>query len=188
MATLGAGRTVGSALWIRPRLTSTSTPLPRTSQVRWPNWLGRLLRSRAAARSSRSRSASTPKAPPSRSPRRLRVPPCWPTCSGPRRERPVRQGICRGRRGLGVACTACCAGPVVAFLAAAGLLTARIIAMCGAAGLAVVVPAVAWHRRRSADQNVCATPTVKPAELSARPAIPAPGRSGSDDGVTVTAR
>lgn len=94
-----------------------------------------------------------------------------------------------GVLGFGVAaCAACCAGPVVAFLAAAGLLTAGSIALFGVAGLLVVVPAAMWFRRRRANQQTCTTPRMVPVELSKRPADPTADRSGTDDGATVTTR
>jgi hypothetical protein len=54
--------------------------------------------------------------------------------------------------GLGAAvCAACCAGPVVGFLAAAGLTALVGGGLFGLAGLAVVVIAAAavWRRRRT---------------------------------------
>lgn len=102
---------------------------------------------------------------------------------------PAAKRSAAGVVGFGVAaCAACCAGPVVAFLAAAGVLTAGSIAMFGVAGLLVVVPAAMWFRHRRANQTTCATPAVVPVELSKRPADPTPDRSGTDDGATVTMR
>lgn len=40
------------------------------------------------------------------------------------------------------ACVACCAGPLLGFLAAAGLLSALGVALLGATGLLVLVPAM----------------------------------------------
>ena len=57
----------------------------------------------------------------------------------------------RGRKrplgilGMGAtACAACCAGPILAFLAAAGVFTAAGVALFGVFGL---VPVVAWYVR-----------------------------------------
>lgn len=102
---------------------------------------------------------------------------------------PAAKRSAAGVVGFGVAaCAACCAGPVVAFLAAAGLLTAGSIAMFGLAGLLIVVPVATWFRGRRANQQTCATPSVVPVELSTRPANTIPNRSGADDGATVTTR
>ena len=62
-----------------------------------------------------------------------------------------------GKRGVGVvglgvaACAACCAGPILGFVAATGLFTVAGVATFGAAGLFVLVPAGVWwdHRRAS---------------------------------------
>ena len=53
--------------------------------------------------------------------------------------------------GLGAAaCVACCAGPIVAFLAATGLFTIAGVATFGLVGLVALVPvALWWGRRRS---------------------------------------
>lgn len=58
-----------------------------------------------------------------------------------------------------VACAACCAGPVIGFLAAAGLLTAGGVAIFGVAELLLIIPAALWLRRRRANNSSCATPT-----------------------------
>ena len=57
------------------------------------------------------------------------------------------------------ACVACCAGPLLGFVAAAGLLSALGVALFGATGLLVLVPAVmplAARRRRQ--QAACRAP------------------------------
>jgi hypothetical protein len=48
------------------------------------------------------------------------------------------------------ACVACCAGPIVGFLAATGVASVLGAVVFGAVGLLVVlvVAAVVWHRRR----------------------------------------
>ncbi len=62
--------------------------------------------------------------------------------------------------GVGVAaCAACCAGPVLAFLAATGLFTVVGVLVFGLLGLLALVPGVAWWgsltRRR---RQTCAAP------------------------------
>lgn len=103
---------------------------------------------------------------------------------------PAPKRSAAGIVGFGVAaCAACCAGPVVAFLAASGLLTVGSVAMFGVAGLLVTIPAAVWFRRHRANQTTCATAEVVPVELSTRPANTTPDRSGTDDdGATVTTR
>ena len=101
---------------------------------------------------------------------------------------PAAKRSAAGVVGFGVAaCAACCAGPMVAFLAPAGLLTAGSIAMFGLVGLLVTIPAAVWFRRRRANQQTCASPNVVPVELSTRPAN-TPIESNADDGATVTTR
>jgi membrane protein implicated in regulation of membrane protease activity len=81
-----------------------------------------------------------------------------------------------GILGLGaVACAACCAGPIVGFLAAAGVTAVLGAVVFGVAGLAVVavVVAVLWRRRRRA-RSCSASPSpngpvrVDPPRLGAR--------------------
>lgn len=70
------------------------------------------------------------------------------------------------KRALGIgaaACAACCAGPVVGFLAAAGLFTAAGVVLFGAVGLLALAPAGVWWARRRrqpasppSSQRVCA--------------------------------
>lgn len=51
--------------------------------------------------------------------------------------------------GLGAAiCAACCAGPILGFIAATGLLTASGFAFFGAIGLLIAIPGIALARRR----------------------------------------
>jgi hypothetical protein len=75
--------------------------------------------------------------------------------------------------GIGAAaCAACCAAPLLGFLAATGLFTVAGLAAFGIAGLLVLVPAALWwHRRRRAAQ-ACASPAepvAVPVELGPRP-------------------
>lgn len=77
-----------------------------------------------------------------------------------------------GVLGVGAAaCAACCAGPILAFLAAAGMFTAAGVALFGVFGLVVLVPAVAWHLRRRRRTTACTAPTAGPVavELGNRP-------------------
>lgn len=91
--------------------------------------------------------------------------------------------------GFGVAaCAACCAGPVVAFLAAAGLLTVGSVATFGVAGLVVTIPVAVWFRRRRANQPRCEAATVAPVELIARPANTSPDQPARGDSAAVTMR
>jgi len=54
-----------------------------------------------------------------------------------------------GLVGIGAAaCAACCAGPIIGVLAAAGLLTALAYLTVGLIGLAVAVPLAVWILRR----------------------------------------
>lgn len=102
---------------------------------------------------------------------------------------PAPRRSAAGIVGFGVAaCAACCAGPLVAFLAAAGLLTAGSIAVFGAAGLLITIPAAMWLRHRRAGQAPCGTSDVVPVALSARPAATTREQVGSDDGATVAPR
>ena len=68
-------------------------------------------------------------------------------------DRTSRQGF--GVLGVGAAaCAACCAGPVIAFLAAASVGTLIGIALFGVAGLAVaVIAGLAFLRRRRVAGN-----------------------------------
>lgn len=65
--------------------------------------------------------------------------------------------------GVGAAaCVACCAGPILGFLAATGLFTAAGTALFGATGLLVLIPAAAWHARRRRRASECAVPDDRP--------------------------
>lgn len=66
-----------------------------------------------------------------------------------------------GVLGMGAAaCAACCAGPILAFLAATGVFTAAGVALFGVLGLLVLVPAVAWYARRRRRPTECAAPVA----------------------------
>jgi hypothetical protein len=71
--------------------------------------------------------------------------------------------------GIGVAaCAACCAGPILGFVAATGLFTVARVAAFGAAGL--LVPAgVWWHRRRRRAAACAAADKPVPVEMGRRP-------------------
>lgn len=72
-------------------------------------------------------------------------------------EQPTRNN----RKPLGIlgvgaaACAACCAGPILAFLAAAGVFTTAGVALFGVFGFLVLVPAVAWFVRRRRRATAC---------------------------------
>lgn len=69
--------------------------------------------------------------------------------------------------GVGAAaCAACCAGPILGVLAAAGVLTATGVALFGFVGLLVLVPAAGWYLRRRRQATACAAPI--PVELGRR--------------------
>lgn len=75
-----------------------------------------------------------------------------------------------GILGLGAAaCVACCAGPIIGLLAAAGLLAVAAYVIAGVVGLAVAIPSAVWliHRRRSAAGCEPVTAAV-PVELGTR--------------------
>jgi 4-amino-4-deoxy-L-arabinose transferase-like glycosyltransferase len=82
-----------------------------------------------------------------------------------------KQGV--GLMGVGAAaCVACCAGPIVGFLAATGIATALGALVFGVVALAVVVPLAGalWWRRRQR-QRACASP-VGPAPATLRRGSP----------------
>ena len=83
--------------------------------------------------------------------------------------RPGKDGV--GVVGIGVAaCAACCAGPILGFVAATGLYTVAGVAAVGAAGLLVLVPAgVWWHRRRRRAAACAAADEPVPVEIGRRP-------------------
>jgi hypothetical protein len=82
-------------------------------------------------------------------------------------DRSSRQGF--GVLGVGAAaCAACCAGPVVAFLAAASVGTLVSVALFGAFGVVVAAAGVvAYLRRRPRLEHP--TPTVTPVTLGRTP-------------------
>lgn len=57
------------------------------------------------------------------------------------------------------ACVACCAGPILGFIAATGLLTATGRAMFGTVGLLLAIPGVALFVRRRRQPSSCTTDT-----------------------------
>ena len=75
-------------------------------------------------------------------------------------DRTTRQGF--GVLGVGAAaCAACCAPPLIAFLAAASIGTLIGVALFGAIGLTVlVVAAFAYMRRRRAYRNYIDAPVA----------------------------
>jgi len=85
-------------------------------------------------------------------------------------------GTPNARTGLGivgagvVACAACCAGPILGFLAATGVASVLGAVVFGAAGVAVVavVAAVMWLRRRRR-QRECTPPAPTPVVVGLRP-------------------
>jgi hypothetical protein len=61
--------------------------------------------------------------------------------------------------GIGVAaCAACCAGPILGFVAATGLFTVAGVATFGVVGLLVLAPASLWWYRRRRRAQACASP------------------------------
>lgn len=71
--------------------------------------------------------------------------------------RPAERGL--NVLGLGAAaCAACCAGPILGFLATAGLFTLVSVVAFGAAGLVLLVPAVLWWKRRRRATDWCRVP------------------------------
>jgi len=76
-----------------------------------------------------------------------------------------------GLFGIGAAaCAACCAGPIIGVLTAAGLLTVAAYVVTGLAGLAVAVPLAAWTiRRRRARHHCAAGPEPMVVELGLKP-------------------
>lgn len=82
-------------------------------------------------------------------------------------DRTTKQGV--GILGVGVAaCAACCAPPVIAFLAAASVGTLIGVALFGVFGLAVAVVAViAYARRQRAYPNVA--DALVPVSLGRKP-------------------
>ena len=63
------------------------------------------------------------------------------------------------------ACAACCAGPILGFLAATGLFTLAGLAAFGVVGLLAFIPAVAWwarRRRRTCETSAQTAVLVEP--------------------------
>lgn len=62
-----------------------------------------------------------------------------------------------GILGIGAAaCVACCAGPIIAFIAATGLLTITGVAVFGTVGLLIAIPGMALIGRRRRHPQSCA--------------------------------
>jgi hypothetical protein len=77
-----------------------------------------------------------------------------------------------GILGLGAAaCAACCAGPILGVIAAAGFLTAAAYVAVGVIGLAIAVPFAVWTIRRRRAKAACEVPpSPTPVEMGSRPA------------------
>jgi len=77
-----------------------------------------------------------------------------------------------GILGLGAAaCAACCAGPILGVIAAAGLLTTAAYIAVGAIGLAIAIPVAVWTVRRKRIRARCEVPaSPTPVEIGSRPA------------------
>lgn len=91
------------------------------------------------------------------------------------------------RAGLGVlgagaaACAACCAGPILGFLAATGIASVLGVAVFGAVGLmAVLTVAAVLHQRRRRRPQACTIPSG-PTPVDA-PTFTPPGRPGGAGG------
>ena len=92
-----------------------------------------------------------------------------------------RPGTKKGFSVLGVgaaACAACCVGPVLGLLAAAGLFTVAGVAIFGLAGLVVLVPAALWWHRRPPSPSCTIPDEPVPVALSGGPG-PTSGGDGS---------
>jgi hypothetical protein len=75
-----------------------------------------------------------------------------------------------GILGIGAAaCVACCAGPILGFVAATGLVTAGGLALFGTIGLLAAIPGIALIARRRRQPTMC-VPSDEPV------AVPAPPR------------
>jgi hypothetical protein len=71
-----------------------------------------------------------------------------------------------GILGIGAAaCAACCAGPILGFVAATGVLTATGLALFGAVGLLIAIPGIALIARRRARPPTC-TPEGEPVTVA----------------------
>jgi hypothetical protein len=77
--------------------------------------------------------------------------------------------------GVGVvACAACCAGPIVGFLAVIGLGTILGVALFGVVGLAVALVGVGWLSRRRRRQANCSSTAAPAAVLVETPTVRSP--------------
>lgn len=63
------------------------------------------------------------------------------------------------------ACAACCAGPVIGFLSAAGLLTAAGFAAFGAVAVLLLVPVAVWLVRRRGRAAACSAAVEEPVRV-----------------------
>lgn len=71
-----------------------------------------------------------------------------------------------GILGIGAAaCAACCAGPILGFAAATGLLTAGGLAAFGTVGLLIAIPGVVLIVRRRQRPSTC-TPATEPVTVA----------------------
>lgn len=72
-----------------------------------------------------------------------------------------------GMLGIGAAaCVACCAAPVLGFIAATGLLTVTGLALFGTVGLLIAIPGIVLVVRRRRQRSTC-TPTNEPVAVAA---------------------
>jgi hypothetical protein len=72
-----------------------------------------------------------------------------------------------GILGIGAAaCVACCAGPILAFIAATGLLTVTGLALFGTVGVIIAIPGIALIVRRRRQPSTC-TPASEPVAVAA---------------------
>lgn len=73
-----------------------------------------------------------------------------------------------GILGIGTAaCAACCAGPILGFVAATGLLTATGLALLGAVGLLIAIPGIALIVRRRSTRRSSCMPPKEPSRVAA---------------------
>ena len=78
-----------------------------------------------------------------------------------------------GLVGIGAAaCAACCAGPIIGVLAAAGLLAAVVYLTVGVIGLAVALPLLWIHRRRRRPTTCDGGTEPTPVMIGSGPAPP----------------
>ena len=72
-----------------------------------------------------------------------------------------------GILGIGAAaCVACCAGPILGFIAATGLLTVTGLALFGTVGLLIAIPGIALIVRQRRQPSPC-TPPDQPVAVAA---------------------